>query len=341
LKSFDEDDSSSSSSSSEDLEEELKRLVDEQHEEDEDGEEEEDAESGEEAVDKSATRKKQPVSKEAVGPLTKNEIPYGMAPLDPLPAQELLLPGDRIVKALTITAVQSDMVVASSLGSPVLDSGSVVCSESRVLIGRIDDVFGPVTSPFYTVRIMVSEQNRPLISVGDILCWVEKLSYLVNCAALDTRGTDASNLVDEELGDEEDEESGSSGDEVEFIQPDMTSSISTDQAITGGSGLRNESSNNHRGSRNQGRHPNNRGANRQRRGGNDRFRQPRQEHGTRQARGNANAFTPALQLGAPTTSPPASQHQQAPQTSSIPPPVNLPPGWPVPRLPAGWPAPRF
>lgn len=37
-------------------------------------------------------------------------------------------------------------------GTPPIDEGSVVCKSDRKALGRIDEVFGPVPRPLYTVR---------------------------------------------------------------------------------------------------------------------------------------------------------------------------------------------
>jgi len=275
----------------------------------------------------------EPVKSTQAGPLTKNEIPYGMAPLDPLPDQSLLKPEDNVIQALKVTAVQSNMLVASSLGSPVLDSGSVVCDSNRVLIGRIDDVFGPVVSPFYTVRIMAPEP-RPSLAVGDVLSWVEKFSYIVNCAALDTRGTDASNLVDEEVVDSEDDEDEEDMESLEeedgFSKPIPASN--TQQAPRFAPGNRGTSS-----------------QQQQQRGRSQRGRGPRSSAGRRG--GTEQASRHPRPATSPISQAPIRSFQTQPQPLlpvsaaplAPPPPATaaLPPGWPAPRLPAGWPAPRY
>lgn len=112
--------------------------------------------------------------------------------------------------ALVITAIQakSNLVVASAVdktfGRPhILDSGSVVClNAARQVVGRIDDVFGPVDLPYYTIVCLEARIAELELQVGHRLGRVENQTQLVNVHQLDRHGIDAG----EEDGDGEDGE---------------------------------------------------------------------------------------------------------------------------------------
>ena len=257
------------------------------------------------------------------GPMTRNELPYDCLPLDPLPPQTTLMANDIITETLKVTALQGNTLVASSLRSPVLDTGSVISTKDRILVGRVDDVFGPVTGPFYTVRIM-NMDVKPNLQINDVLCWVEKFSVFVNPAALNARGTDASNMVDEELEEEED----ASDDDSDVDQPDISRSPRA-------APLRRQPPKPQQpravpGSQQRGREVRR----------SDKSK-PHQYH--RPAAGVINSNSaPALPPVFPVSSTPIASNNAQQPTVQMPAPAQprLPPGWPTPSLPPGWPAPK-
>ncbi|KAH9251353.1 hypothetical protein BASA81_010764 [Batrachochytrium salamandrivorans] len=137
-------------------------------------------------------------------------VPYS----EPTPV--VLMDSDVIIPdALVITAIQtkSNLVVALAMDkmvgkSHILDSGSVVCLNlGRQVVGRIDDVFGPVDLPYYTIvcsELRIAELD---LQVGHRLGRVENQTQLVNVNQLDRHGIDAG----EEDGDSNDDSDGEHG----------------------------------------------------------------------------------------------------------------------------------
>lgn len=86
----------------------------------------------------------------------------------------------------------------------VLESGSVLCLNERTVIGVISETLGRVEQPYYTVQFT----NEQAIAEADIakgtkIFYVEQHSHPVFTQPLKTfKGSDASNLHDEEVGDE-------------------------------------------------------------------------------------------------------------------------------------------
>jgi len=133
----DEDGSSSSSSSVASAVDEVELM-----EEEEDFEEEQDSEE--------ETKK--------VVPSKIENNPIDLPVVDALPDQTSILPSDRIVPALTVSVVQKGLIIASSISSPILDSGSVICDEQ----GGNNDVFWDVSMMFLVLS--------PILST--VCCWL-------------------------------------------------------------------------------------------------------------------------------------------------------------------------
>ena len=87
----------------------------------------------------------------------------------------------------------------------VLETGSLLCLEDRSVIGVIAETLGRVQQPYYCVRFT----NAAAISEAGIrqntkIFWVQEHSTTVFTQPLKAfKGTDASNLHDEEVGDDE------------------------------------------------------------------------------------------------------------------------------------------
>ncbi|KAK8849461.1 hypothetical protein IAR55_004794 [Kwoniella newhampshirensis] len=92
-----------------------------------------------------------------------------------------------------------------------LEEGSVLCWEDGRVLGTVHETFGPLTSPFYTIRLPPPPFPYPspdLLATGSRLFYPLNPSYrsFVNMLAVrDPRfkGSDASNFYDEEIGEEE------------------------------------------------------------------------------------------------------------------------------------------
>ena len=87
----------------------------------------------------------------------------------------------------------------------VLDSGSVLCLEDKKVVGSVAETLGRVQQPFYSVRFTdaaaISEAG---ISVNTRIFYVDKHSTYIFTQPLKAfKGSDASNIHDEEVGDDE------------------------------------------------------------------------------------------------------------------------------------------
>ena len=131
-----------------------------------------------------------------VAPRTKNEIvdqPKFIPPPGPITDNDTL----KIVGH--ITSLHLDMKFAVALGvsnGPPVADGSVLCAADRRVIGRVEEVFGPVSRPYYKIVIPADGQST---AVNEAVYAVEKYSSIVDKSTLDSKGTDASNDFDEEL----------------------------------------------------------------------------------------------------------------------------------------------
>lgn len=87
----------------------------------------------------------------------------------------------------------------------VLDSGSVLCTADRTVIGVVGETIGKVTRPMYTVRFNTPDEAAQLgLTVGTKLYYTAAHATFVFTEPLkNVKGSDASNLYDEEAGDEE------------------------------------------------------------------------------------------------------------------------------------------
>lgn len=87
----------------------------------------------------------------------------------------------------------------------VLESGSVLCLEDRSVIGVIAETLGRVQQPYYAVRFSNrAAMEEAGVSQNTKVLYVTQLSKTVFTQPLKAyKGSDASNLHDEEVGDDE------------------------------------------------------------------------------------------------------------------------------------------
>ncbi|KAF4445106.1 hypothetical protein F53441_10948 [Fusarium austroafricanum] len=87
----------------------------------------------------------------------------------------------------------------------VLDSGSVLCTSERVVIGAIAETIGKVLQPMYTIRFTSDQDIKDLgLEVGQTVFYpIDHASYVFTEPLKNMKGSDASNLHDEEIGDDE------------------------------------------------------------------------------------------------------------------------------------------
>lgn len=141
------------------------------------------------------------------GPLkTKNELPE--AKLTATRPDIDITASTPIVPLGTIDSVVGDLILikASVSGEyQVLNERSVLCFEDRSLLGWVQETFGRVEQPFYTVRLKDAEEVKQLnATVGRKVSYIPSHStFLFTKTIRAVKGSDASNFFDEEVGDDE------------------------------------------------------------------------------------------------------------------------------------------
>lgn len=142
-------------------------------------------------------------------PKTKHEMEI-LPPVDPLPFfrvpdyHQLIQVGHvhNIIDS-TIT-VKSDFVSDQNLP---LDHDSLLFYGDRTAIGKIFDTFGPIQEPFYTIRFNSSDDidNERAVIGAAVYRSPEYSTIVLTNSLKKMKGTDASNIFDEELPEEEQE----------------------------------------------------------------------------------------------------------------------------------------
>ena len=122
-----------------------------------------------------------------------------------------MTPETKIEELGKIEAVVNNMILVKAKTSgeyQVLESGSVLCTSERVVIGVVAETLGRVQEPLYCVRF----SNTQIITTFGLerttpIYYIPEHAYFVFTQALQgIKGSDASNINDEEVG----------GDEMEF-----------------------------------------------------------------------------------------------------------------------------
>lgn len=91
--------------------------------------------------------------------------------------------------------------------SPALNVGSVFCTQDRALLGRVEDVFGPVTNPMYAVRYCgTSALPTDLAAAAQVYAVAGRCQPLdYTTAAVPARDWDVAVEGDDDSDDDEDE----------------------------------------------------------------------------------------------------------------------------------------
>jgi len=110
----------------------------------------------------------------------------------------------------TIESVVGLMILvrASTSGEyQVLNEGSLLTTEGRSVLGYVQDILGRVEEPLYTVRFNNEAELTDLgVQEGKKVFYIPQHSTFVFTKALKAiKGSDASNIYDEEVGEEEQE----------------------------------------------------------------------------------------------------------------------------------------
>ncbi|XP_062231802.1 H/ACA ribonucleoprotein complex non-core subunit NAF1-like [Phragmites australis] len=126
--------------------------------------------------------------------------------LTPVPKIEIQLePHHQTLPVGSITAIMGErVIVEGSVQHNPLNEGSILwITESRMPLGIIDELFGPVKNPYYLVRYNSEEEVPAGISVGNSVSFVAEFAdHILNMKELYAKGYDASGDNDEVLEDE-------------------------------------------------------------------------------------------------------------------------------------------
>ena len=135
---------------------------------------------------------------------TKNEVPDQV-----IPKPDVIITEDMSIEELgSVDAIVDSILLikAKTTGEyRVLDSGSVLCLGDRSVIGVVSETLGRVQQPLYSVLFTNSgEIVNAGLTLGTTVFYSQQHSNYVFTNALKAyKGSDASNLHDEEVGDEE------------------------------------------------------------------------------------------------------------------------------------------
>ncbi|NXQ77141.1 NAF1 protein, partial [Quiscalus mexicanus] len=91
---------------------------------------------------------------------TKDELPIDKLP--PVEDLSIILPDNVELKLFgTVSSVIEQLVIIESLkGLPPVNEESIIFKEDRQAVGKIFEVFGPVSHPFYVIRFNSSEHIK-------------------------------------------------------------------------------------------------------------------------------------------------------------------------------------
>ncbi|KAJ3415629.1 H/ACA ribonucleoprotein complex non-core subunit naf1 [Chytridiales sp. JEL 0842] len=145
------------------------------------------------------------VSGGAKGLRTKNELD-ALPPVEPI---NITIPETaKLLEVGTVSMIVEDQVIiTSTLPGDVqaLDIDTILIFEDKSILGRIFETFGPVVKPMYSVRFnSAAEIDQEKVKSGVKIYYVPDLAKFVFTQQLKAfKGSDASNLYDEEVGEDE------------------------------------------------------------------------------------------------------------------------------------------
>lgn len=145
-------------------------------------------------------------AKQAAGVRTKNELPD-----EPEPAPQVNLSPEDIIAPLGVVQhiVEGTQAVIEALqvgaAVTVLDRGSVLCKEDRHVLGVIHDTIATVHKPMYILRFRSEEEAKAAGLERGTQVWYSKshANFVFPSQLRQEKGSDASNLHDEEVGPDE------------------------------------------------------------------------------------------------------------------------------------------
>ncbi|EFQ32093.1 NAF1 domain-containing protein [Colletotrichum graminicola] len=135
---------------------------------------------------------------------TKNEMV-----VETIPKPDVTLAADDKVEALGLVDQIVDNIMVIKAFTPgeyqVLDTGSVLCTEDRKVFGVVWETIGKVLQPMYTVMLSTADEIREAgLAVGAKVYYPPAHAKFVFTQPLkNLKGSDASNIHDEEVAEDE------------------------------------------------------------------------------------------------------------------------------------------
>lgn len=135
---------------------------------------------------------------------TKNEVSEEV-----IPKPDVVITPEMKIEPLGLVefVVERTVVIKSRNPGEVqaLNIGSVLCLADRTVIGALAETLGNVRSPLYTVGFSTEDEIKGLgLSVGtEVFYSVEHAQYVFTQVLKEIKGSDASNLHDEEVAPDE------------------------------------------------------------------------------------------------------------------------------------------
>ncbi|CAA0825104.1 nuclear assembly factor 1 [Striga hermonthica] len=138
-----------------------------------------------------------------VGPIvSKNELKV----LPPVPPVNVTLEThhETLPVGVILSIVGAQVIVEGLEKHNPLNEGSILwVTKTRLPLGIIDEIFGPVKNPYYIVRYNSESEVPAGIELGTLISFVEEFAnHVLNDKSLYQKGYDASGENDEELSDE-------------------------------------------------------------------------------------------------------------------------------------------
>lgn len=135
---------------------------------------------------------------------TKNEVPEEVIPKPDV----TITPEMRTEELGEVEAIVENILLIKAKTSGeyrVLESGSVLCLADRSVIGVVSETLGRVQQPLYSVRFTNADEiaKAGLEPRTKVFYSEQHSTYVFTQALKAYKGSDASNLHDEEVGDEE------------------------------------------------------------------------------------------------------------------------------------------
>ncbi|KAK2060976.1 NAF1-domain-containing protein [Colletotrichum caudatum] len=135
---------------------------------------------------------------------TKNEMA-----VETIPKPDVSLAADDKIEALGLVDQIVDNIMVIKAFTPgeyqVLDTGSVLCTEDRKVFGVVWETIGKVLQPMYTVMLSTADEIREAgLAVGAKVYYPPAHAKFVFTQPLkNLKGSDASNIHDEEVAEDE------------------------------------------------------------------------------------------------------------------------------------------